>query len=221
VLAADSPSPKTIRGLWPLEKLRISRELRSRHRIPPVRQAVDPQPGRPGFTGAAVRNARLEDRPRSGSPAAAPRRLRPAPTPIAAHARRGGADPLAPGWRAAGCRRWPGARVGEWHRLFRHTDPAGEGAGQPGAVGSRCLDQHHSRGGVDHRHPRRAGNPLQVGRGGRSQPGEAEDIALHDVRRCPADPGGLSQRPAPPAIAAVCPRRSVRQTWGPVAGDRG
>jgi hypothetical protein len=44
--------PKSIPGLWPLEKLRFSRELRSRHRIPPVQQAVRPQPaGREEATG--------------------------------------------------------------------------------------------------------------------------------------------------------------------------
>ncbi len=43
-----SPWPKSILGLWPLETLRFSRELRSRHRIPPVQQAVCPQPAGAG-----------------------------------------------------------------------------------------------------------------------------------------------------------------------------
>ena len=40
----DSPWPKSIPGLWPLEKLRFSRELHSRHLIHEVQQAVCPQP---------------------------------------------------------------------------------------------------------------------------------------------------------------------------------
>jgi hypothetical protein len=39
-----SPWPKSIRGLWALENLRFSRELRSRHLIREVQQAVCPQP---------------------------------------------------------------------------------------------------------------------------------------------------------------------------------
>ena len=39
-----SPWPKSIRGLWALENLRFSRELRSRHLLREVQQAVCPQP---------------------------------------------------------------------------------------------------------------------------------------------------------------------------------
>jgi hypothetical protein len=42
--ATNSPWPKSIHGLWPPEKLRFSRELRSRHLIRELRQAVCPQP---------------------------------------------------------------------------------------------------------------------------------------------------------------------------------
>jgi hypothetical protein len=65
--AASSPWPKSILGLWPPETLRFSRELRSRHRIPPVQQAVCPQPASAGIaraeeTGAADDGAALTAR---------------------------------------------------------------------------------------------------------------------------------------------------------------
>ena len=44
---ASRPWTKSLRGLCPVENFQFSRELRSRHLIPEVLQAVCPQPGRP------------------------------------------------------------------------------------------------------------------------------------------------------------------------------